>query len=77
MHENSQYSELFWCIFSRAWTGYRDIPRISIYSVEIYENMDKKSSECRHTLHKVVMTFMAAATLARTSTLFCFSIRFL
>ena len=39
------YSELFWSVFSRIWTEYGEILRISPYSVRMRENMDQNNSE--------------------------------
>ena len=38
------YLELFWSIFSRIRTEYREILRISRYSVRIRENTDQNNS---------------------------------
>ena len=43
LRENSPYSELFWSVFSRIWTEYRQIPRISLYSVQMQENADQNN----------------------------------
>ena len=40
--------ELFWSVFSRIWTEYREILRISPYSVRMRENADQKNSESGH-----------------------------
>ena len=42
------YSELFWSVFSRIWTEYREIGSISPYSVQIWENADQNNSEYGH-----------------------------
>ena len=42
------YSELFWSVFSRIWTEYREIQSISPYSVQIWENADQNNSEYGH-----------------------------
>ena len=42
------YSELFWSVFSRIWTEYREIRSISPYSVQIWENADQNNSEYGH-----------------------------
>ena len=39
------YSELFWSVFALIWTKYREIIRISPYSVKMLEIMDQKNSE--------------------------------
>ena len=46
--ENCSYSELFWSVLSRIWTGYGEILRISPYSVRIRENTDQNYSEYVH-----------------------------
>ena len=42
------YSELFWSVFSRIWTEYREIRSISPYSVQIWESADQNNSEYGH-----------------------------
>ena len=42
------YSELFWSVFSRIWTEYGEILRISPYSVRMRENADYNKSEYGH-----------------------------
>ena len=42
------YSELFWSVFPRIWTEYREIRSISPYSVQIWENADQNNSEYGH-----------------------------
>ena len=42
------YSELFWSVFSRISTEYREIRSISPYSVQIWENADQNNSEYGH-----------------------------
>ena len=44
------YSELFWSVFSRIWTEYGEIFRISLYSVQMWENVDQHNSEYGHFL---------------------------
>ena len=48
--EKCPYSELFWSAFSRIWTEYGEILRISPYSVRMRENADQKNSEYGHFL---------------------------
>ena len=43
LHEKCRYSEFFWSVFSRIWTEYWEIVRISPYSVEMRENTDQKT----------------------------------
>ena len=40
MLEKCPYSKFFWFVFSRIWTKYGEIFRISPYSVRIRENTD-------------------------------------
>ena len=40
------YLELFWFAFSRIRTEYGEKLRISLYSVQMRENMDQNNSEC-------------------------------
>ena len=39
------YLELFWSASSRIWTEYREILRISPYSVRMRENVDQNNSK--------------------------------
>ena len=41
-------SKFFWSVFSRIWTEYGEILRISLHSVRIRENTDQKNSEHGH-----------------------------
>ena len=50
MREKCAYSKLFWFAFSRIWTEYRDILRISPYWVQVRENADQNNSEYGHFL---------------------------
>ena len=45
MHEKCPYSKYFWSTFSRIWTDYEEILRISSYSVRMRENTDQKNSK--------------------------------
>ena len=45
LRQKCPYSELFWSVFSRMWTEYGDILRISPYSVQMQENMDQNNSK--------------------------------
>ena len=45
LREKGPYSEFFWSVFSRIWTEYEEILRISQYSVRMRENTDQKNSE--------------------------------
>ena len=53
LREKCPCSELFWSAFSRIWTEYREILRISPYLVRMRENADKNNSEYEHFLHSV------------------------
>ena len=50
LREKCPYSELFWSVFSRIWTEYGEIIRISPYSIQVQENTDLINSECGHFL---------------------------
>ena len=45
LRKKCSYSELFWSVLSRMWTEYREILRISQYSVRMWENMDQNNSK--------------------------------
>ena len=51
--EKCPYSELFWSAFSRIWTEYGEILRISPYSVRMLKNVDQNNYEYGHFLHSV------------------------
>ena len=42
------YSEFFWSVFPRIWTEFRQVFRISSYSVRMREITDQKNSEYGH-----------------------------
>ena len=42
------YSEFFWSLFSTFRTGYGEIQSILKYSVQMWENKDKKNSQYGH-----------------------------
>ena len=46
--EKCAYSEFFWSVFSRIWTEYGEILRISPYSVCVWENTYQKNFEYGH-----------------------------
>ena len=48
VHENCPYLEFFWSVFSRIWTEYWEILRISPYSVRVRENASQKNSKYGH-----------------------------
>ena len=50
LHEKCSYSELFWSALSRIRTEYREILRISPYSVQMRENADHNNSDYGHYL---------------------------
>ena len=46
LHEKCPYSELLWSAFSRIWTEYGEILRISPYSAQFWQNeINCKQSE--------------------------------
>ena len=45
LRKKCPYSEFFWSAFSRIWTEYGEILRISPYSVRMRENTDQNNSE--------------------------------
>ena len=49
LREKCPYSK-FWPVFSRIWTEYGEIPRISPHSVQTRENMDQNNSKYGHFL---------------------------
>ena len=51
MRKKCPYSELFWSAFSRIWTEYGEVLRISPYSVRMRENADQNNSKYGHFLH--------------------------
>ena len=53
LREECPYSELFWSVFSHIWNEYREILRISPYSVRMRENADQNNSEYGHFLRSV------------------------
>ena len=56
LREKWSYSEFFWSVFSRIWTEYEEILRISSYSVRMRENMDQNNSEYKHFLPSAIET---------------------
>ena len=52
MCKNCPYSELFWSVFPRIRTEYREILRISPCSVQMSENANQNNFEYGHVLHK-------------------------
>ena len=45
LRKTCPYLELFWSTFSRIWTQYGGIPRISPHSVRMRENVEQINSE--------------------------------
>ena len=45
LRKKCPYPELFWSVFSRIRTEYREIRSISLYSVQMQENMDQNNSD--------------------------------
>ena len=58
LREKCLYSEIFWSVFSRIWSEYGEILRISPSSVRMRENMDQKNSEHRHFSRSVNITLI-------------------
>ena len=48
LREKCRYSEFFWFVFSRIWTEYGDMLRISPSSMRMREIRDQKNSEYGH-----------------------------
>ena len=59
LRKKCPYSEFFWSAFSRIWTEYRDILRISPNSVRTRENADQNNSEYGHFLRSVFLGIIA------------------
>ena len=54
LRKKCPYLELFLSVFSRIWTEYGEILRISPYSVRMRENTDQNNSEYIHFLRSEV-----------------------
>ena len=54
LREKCPYSGLFWSTFSRIWTKYGEILRISPYSVRMWVNTDQSNPEYGHFLRSDV-----------------------
>ena len=67
LREKGRYSELFWSVFSCIRTEYREIFRISSYSVRMRENTDQNNPEYGHFL---------CNESRRDSIVFCFDTSF-
>ena len=52
----NKLSELFWSAFSRIWTKYGEIHRISLYSVRMPENSDQNNFKYGHSSRSVIYT---------------------
>ena len=48
LRKKCPYSEFFWSAFSRIWTEYEKVFRISPDSVQLREKVDQKNSEYEH-----------------------------
>ena len=48
LRKKCPYSELFWAVFSQIRTEYGEIQSISLYSVQMRENVDQNTSEYGH-----------------------------
>ena len=54
LREKCRYSGLFWSAFSRIWTDYGEILRMSPYSIRMRENEDQNNSEYGHFLRSEI-----------------------
>ena len=73
LSEKCPYSELLWSAFSRIWTAYGEILRISSYSVRVRESMDENNSEYGHVLRSEFLTsfwFFTASGLQLSFSIF-------
>ena len=52
----NKLSELFWSSFSRIWTKYGEILRISLYLVRMRENADQNNFKNGHSSRSVIYT---------------------
>ena len=50
LHKKCPYSEQFWSVFTRIWTEYGEILRISSYSIQMPENTNQNNSKYGHFL---------------------------
>ena len=57
LSEKCSYSELFWSIFSRIRTEYRETLRTCPYSVQMWENTDQNYSKYGSFFHAVLYLF--------------------
>ena len=64
LRENCPYSGLFWSVFSRIRTEYREIGSIS---VRVQENKDQNNSEYGHFLHTGQTSFIITQASRKTS----------
>ena len=75
LRKKCPYSELFWSVFSRIRTGYREILRISPYLVQMREKTDQNNSEYGHFSHTVKLrtrsSLLFAYDLMRLCTYSC------
>ena len=58
LRKKCPYLQLFWSVFSRIWTEYGEVLRISPYSVRMRENTDQNNSEYEYFLRSVVITHL-------------------
>ena len=62
LRKKCPYLELFWSVFSRIRTEYREILRISAYSVWMRENTDQNNSEYGH-FYAIIVTLVSRILL--------------
>ena len=58
LRKKCPYSELFWSVFSRIRTEYREIQSISPYSVRMQENTDKNNFEYGYFLRNGLFSYL-------------------
>ena len=67
VHEKCSYSELFWSGFSRIWTKYGEVLRVSLYSVRMWENTDHNNSKYKNFLHSGIFLFLLTRSFYQKS----------
>ena len=58
LRKKCPYSGFFWSVFSRIWTEYEEIIRISPHLVQMRENTDQKNSEYGHFFTQCITRFL-------------------
>ena len=66
------YSEVFWSTFSRIWTQYGEILRISPYSIQMQENTDQNNSEYGHFSRIITLKIGTFQTISGRNYLKCY-----